>query len=66
MADKRGDEMPVKKIGRPTLDPKKDRITVRLDGESSDILDKYCNQESLKPAEAVRKAIKKLKEDIKK
>ena len=58
--------MSEKKLGRPTLEPKKDRITVRLDGESSDILDKYCNQESLKPAEAVRKAIKKLKEDIKK
>lgn len=66
MADKRGEEMSSKKIGRPTTNPKTDRITVRLDNESSDILDKYCNQEKIKPAEAVRIGIKKLEEDIKK
>lgn len=54
------------KKGRPTLNPKTDRITVRLDEESANILDKYCNQETIKPAEAVRKAIKKLRDDIKK
>jgi hypothetical protein len=54
-----------KKIGRPTINPKNDRITVRLDSESLSILERYCEQESIKPAEAARIGIKKLKEDLK-
>lgn len=30
------------KIGRPTNNPKEERITVRLDKESSEILNDYC------------------------
>lgn len=54
------------RTGRPTDNPKKDRITVRLDDESSKILDIYCNQETVDRAEAIRRGIKKLKDDIKK
>ena len=63
---KRGDYVPEKKIGRPTNNPKNERITVRLDVESSEILDCYCMQELLDRAEAIRRGIKKLKDDIKK
>lgn len=55
-----------KKIGRPTDNPKINRITVRLDKDSSDILSNYCKQESIKPPEAIRRSIKKLSTDIKK
>ena len=58
--------MPTKKMGRPTENPKKDRITVRLDNDSSKTLDEYCNQEKIERAEAVRIGIKKLENDIKK
>lgn len=58
--------MPDKKIGRPTENPKKERITVRLDEEASEILDNYCAQEVVERAEAIRRGIKKLKDDIKK
>lgn len=58
--------MPDKKIGRPTENPKKERITVRLDDEASKTLDNYCNQESVERAEAIRRGIKKLRDDIKK
>lgn len=58
--------MPEKKIGRPTNNPKKERITVRLDEESSNTLDIYCKQEDVERAEAIRRSIKKLKGDIKK
>lgn len=49
------------RTGRPPIDnPKSERITVRLDKESSDILNKYCKQESVEKAEAIRRGIKKL------
>jgi hypothetical protein len=53
------------KTGRPTDNPKPDRITVRLDAESKTILEKYCVQESVEKNEAVRRGIKKLRADIK-
>lgn len=59
--------MPQKKIGRPTENPKNvERITVRLDEESSKILSKYCQIKDVDKGEATRRGIKKLKEDIKK
>lgn len=55
-----------KKIGRPTDNPKINRVTVRLDKDSNEILNMYCQQESIKPTEAIRRGIKKLTTDIKK
>ncbi len=54
------------RTGRPTDNPKTERITVRLDAESSEILNNYCTQEKIERAEAVRISIKKLQGDIKK
>lgn len=54
------------RTGRPTDNPKKERITVRLDEESRSILDIYCEQEKCERAEAIRRGVKKLKDDIKK
>ena len=54
-----------KKMGRPTDNPKDVRITVRLDAESADILKKYCEQNKLNNMQAVREAIKKLKNELK-
>lgn len=54
------------RTGRPTDNPKSERITVRLDKESSEILNSYCNQEQIERAEAIRRGIKKLSSDIKK
>ncbi len=55
-----------KKVGRPTDNPKPDRITVRLDAEAKLTLEKYCEQEHVERNEAVRRGIKKLRADIKK
>lgn len=54
------------KLGRPTDNPKDERITVRLDKKSSEILNDYCNQENIGKAEAIRHGIKKLEDDIRK
>lgn len=54
------------RTGRPTDNPKSDRITVRLDAESSKILGEYCAQEKIERAEAIRRGIKKLRDEVKK
>lgn len=55
------------RTGRPPVEnPKSERITVRLDGETSGILKNYCDQEKVEKAEAIRRGIKKLEADIKK
>ncbi|MDE6103451.1 MAG: hypothetical protein K2F60_02875 [Oscillospiraceae bacterium] len=55
------------RTGRPKIEnPKSERITVRLDNESSETLKAYCKQENVEKAEAVRRGIGKLKSDIKK
>jgi len=53
------------KMGRPTDNPKRERITVRLDQEAQETLDAYCSQEAVERGEAVRRGIKKLKGDLK-
>lgn len=54
------------RTGRPTDNPKQERITVRLDEESVYTLKRYCEQEQVEKAEAIRRGIKKLENDIKK
>lgn len=54
------------RTGRPTNNPKGTPIHVRLDKESEEILNAYCEQEKVSKMEAARRGIKKLKSDIKK
>lgn len=54
-----------KKRGRPTDNPKRHRIAVKMDDETKAILDKYCNQEKVNQMEAARRGIRKLKQDLK-
>jgi len=53
-------------MGRPTDNPKEKPLYVRLDKESEEILEAYRNQEQVPRAEAARRGIKKLKDDLKK
>lgn len=54
------------RTGRPTDNPKIERITVRLDEKATDIMKKYCEQENVDKAEAVRRGLKKLESEIRK
>lgn len=54
------------RTGRPTDNPKNNKITVRLDEESTRIMNAYCEQEKVEKGEAVRRGLKKLENDIKK
>ena len=53
------------KTGRPTDNPKPYKLTVRVDEESKQILDKYTEQEQVSQMEAIRRGIKRLKTDVK-
>lgn len=52
-----------KKMGRPTDNPKSESLHIRLDAETSRILDEYCEDNDVSRTEAVRHGIRKLKED---
>ncbi len=54
------------KMGRPTDNPKNHKITVRLDDMSAQIMNRYCQQESIEKGEAVRRGIKELEKYLNK
>lgn len=54
------------RTGRPTDNPKGQSIHIRLDSKSERILEEYTEQEKVSRAEAVRRGIEKLEDDIKK
>lgn len=54
-----------RKRGRPTDNPKPYRMAVKYDEECKAILEAYCAQEQVNRMEATRRAIRKLKEDLK-
>lgn len=53
------------KTGRPTDNPKEERVTVRIDNECSKILSDYCQKNNVTKGQAIRVGIKKLKDDKK-
>lgn len=54
------------RTGRPTNNPKDTALHVRLDKESAEILNAYCEQENISKMEGARRGIKKLKSELKK
>ena len=66
MEDKRKEVKMSPRTGRPTDNPKTNKITVRLDDEATEILKAYCDQEKVEKGEATRRGIKKLKLELKK
>lgn len=54
------------RTGRPTVSPKTHQVMVRLDKETEEIVEAYCEQEKVTKAEAMRRGARKLKDEIKK
>lgn len=50
-----------KKMGRPTDNPKLNKISIRISNEDKDILDQYCEKENVNKTEAISKGIKSLR-----
>jgi len=53
-------------MGRPTDNPKRHEIKARVDDETYQILNDYCEEKGKSKAEGVREGIRKLKPDIEK
>lgn len=53
-------------MGRPTNEPKPNRIVVRISDQQKELLNEYCEQKQVNKMQAIRNGIDKLKEDIKK
>ena len=53
-----------KKLGRPTDNPKGTSTHIRLDAECVDTLAKYCSKYNIVRAEAIRRGIKRLKDEL--
>lgn len=49
-----------KKLGRPTDNPKNNKITIRIDDEVLKILDAYCKKKNVTRTSAITEGIKKL------
>ena len=61
---KGGEFLAIPKMGRPTDNPKDKTLFVRLDNESNEVLEAYCEQKQITKAEAARRGIKRLKDDL--
>lgn len=58
--------MSEKKIGRPTENPRPNKLSIRLSDKSKGILESYCGQYAVNRTEAIERGIKMLEKDIKK
>ena len=51
-----------KKMGRPTDDPKPNKVSAWVSDETLEILDEYCEKKQIRRPEGVRQAINHLKD----
>ena len=54
-----------KKMGRPTENPRPNKISIRISDEDKRILEDYCEAEQVNRTEAISRGIKKLRFDLK-
>ena len=50
-----------KKMGRPTENPRPNKLSIRISDEDKKILEDYCEYENVNKTEAISRGIKKLK-----
>lgn len=53
------------RTGRPTDNPRPNKVSIRISDSDKRILERYCEQESVNTTEAISRGIKKLEKDIK-
>lgn len=53
-------------MGRPTDNPRINKISIRISDADKEILESYCQQENVNKTESISRGIKRLKDDIKK
>lgn len=55
-----GEGLADKKMGRPTDNPKPNKVTIRMDNDTLEKLDNYCRYNDIERSEGIRRAIHKL------
>lgn len=50
------------RTGRPTNNPRPNKLSIRISDEDKRILEKYCEKENVNKTEAISRGIKKLEE----
>lgn len=51
-------------MGRPTDNPRPNKLSIRISNSDKETLEKYCAEKSVNRTEAISRGIQKLKEDI--
>ena len=54
------------RTGRPTDNPRPNKISIRISDKDKNTLETYCEPESVNKTEAISRGIQKLESDIKK
>lgn len=57
----RGVPVEKKKMGRPTDNPRPNKLSIRISDEDKQILEEYCQKENVNRTEAISRGIKKLR-----
>lgn len=54
------------RTGRPTDNPRPNKISIRISNKDKETLETYCEQKKVNKTEAISRGIQKLESDIKK
>ena len=57
--------MSSKKLGRPTDNPRPNKLSIRLSDDDKNILEKYCEENQVNRTEAISRGIKSLVSETK-
>ncbi len=60
MPDKKRGETMSPRTGRPTDNPRPNKISIRISDSDKEILEKYCEREKVNKTEAISRGIKML------
>lgn len=55
-----------KKMGRPTNNPRPNKLSIRISDEDKKTLEDYCETENVNKTEAISRGIKRLRSDLEK
>lgn len=50
------------RTGRPTINPRPNKISIRISDDDKKILERYCEKENVNKTEAISRGIKKLEQ----
>lgn len=62
MPDKRKEAPMSPRTGRPTNNPRPNKLSIRISDEDKKTLEEYCEENNVNRTEAISRGIKKLKE----